>query len=229
MPELSAKSNSPNVKSMFDLKTNRNNQKLLQLAVDQISAKDRKLASVITRVGPCRILQKSTDSAFEALVQSIVSQQLSGQAAQSIFNRVKLLSGNARLPEPQFFVDAEDDVLRYAGLSRAKALSIRDLAQKMIDGQIPSIEEMIEMPEEEILRRLTAVRGIGRWTVEMLLMFRLGKLDVLPSTDLGVRKGFALTYGKKELPEPAHLEKFGERWRPYRSVASWYLWRALEF
>lgn len=131
-------------------------------------------------------------------------------------------------PPPQAFLTVTEDILRSAGLSRAKSLAIKDLALKASEGLIPSVEEMATLSDDELIERLTAVRGIGRWTVEMMLIFRLGRLDIMPATDYGVRKGFAFTYKTKDLPKPSELLEFGKKWKPYQSVASWYLWRACE-
>jgi DNA-3-methyladenine glycosylase II len=138
------------------------------------------------------------------------------------------LFGPKRFPTPADLLDIPPERLRAAGLSAAKTAALRDLATRTLDGTVPSLPRVRRMPDEEIIERLTLVRGVGRWTVEMLLIFKLGRPDVLPIGDLGVRKGFALTFGKRKLPEPAHMHHRGKRWRPYRSVASWYLWRALE-
>ena len=141
--------------------------------------------------------------------------------------RVLLLFGKSKL-DPHDIISAPLESLRGAGLSAAKTAAIRDLAAKTLDGTVPSLARLRRMTDEEIIERLIEVRGIGRWTVEMLLMFRLGRPDVLPVGDYAVRKGFALVYGLKEMPKPKELMEYGERWRPFRSVASWYMWRALE-
>jgi 3-methyladenine DNA glycosylase/8-oxoguanine DNA glycosylase len=138
------------------------------------------------------------------------------------------LFGGKRGVTPASIVKTSDPRLRGAGLSRAKVASVKDLAEKTLDGTVPSLARLQRMDDEEILTRLVSVRGIGRWTVEMLLIFRLGRPDVLPAGDLGVRRGFMLTYRKLELPPPAELLRHGQRWRPYRSVASWYLWRSVD-
>lgn len=129
-------------------------------------------------------------------------------------------------PEPHRFLEVSDELLRSAGLSRAKTAAIKDLSLKMIEGHVPSLDEMHKLSDEELIKRLSTIRGIGPWTVEMLLIFKLGRLNILPSTDYGVRKGFAFTYKTGDLPPPKALLEFGEKWQPYRTVASWYLWRA---
>ncbi|HYP53136.1 MAG TPA: hypothetical protein VEQ42_06325, partial [Pyrinomonadaceae bacterium] len=157
---------------------------------------------------------------------NIVYQQLHGTAAAAIHGRVLALFGGRLRPED--VLGARDEVLRGAGLSGAKLAALRDLAAKTADGTVPTLARLRRMPDEEIIGRLTQVRGLGRWTAEMLLIFSLGRPDVLPVGDFAVRKGFALAWGLKESPKPKELTEYGERWRPYRSVASWYLWRAVE-
>ena len=164
---------------------------------------------------------------FEALARNIVFQQLHGNAAEAIHRRVLALFGKKKL-YPQDILEASEERLRGAGLSAAKLAALKDLAAKTLDGTVPTLARLRRMEDEEIIERLVAVRGIGRWTVEMLLMFRLGRPDVLPVGDFGVRKGFSLAYGLEELPKPKELVHYGERWRPFRSVASWYMWRVNE-
>jgi O-6-methylguanine DNA methyltransferase len=198
-------------------------------AVEHVRASDPALARLIDAVGPFRMKLAGTQSLFVALAQAIVYQQLNGKAAATIFGRVcALFPHTPDGPTPEHVLRASDEKLRGAGLSRSKLLSLRDLARKSSDGEIPTLDEVRRMESEAIVERLTAVRGIGRWTVEMLLMFRLGRPDVLPADDYGIRKGFALTFKKRELPSRKDLEKRGARWKPYRTVASWYLWRAVE-
>lgn len=190
---------------------------------------DRRLGRVIEKVGPLRLELDHMLTPFEALAESIVYQQLTGKAAATIFARFKALYGGNRLPHPRYIVETPDSVLRSAGLSGAKSAALKDLAAKHADGLIPTLDQLHRMDNEEIVEKLTAVRGIGRWTVEMLLIFRLGRPDVLPCSDYGVRKGFARTYKRGDkLPTPKELEAAGEKWRPFRSVAAWYLWRATE-
>jgi DNA-3-methyladenine glycosylase II len=165
---------------------------------------------------------------FDALAESIAYQQLSGKAAATIFGRVRALYPKRKWLDPEQLLATPDETLRAAGLSRAKTAALKDLAAKTIDGTVPAGRALIRMSDDEIITRLTAVRGIGRWTVEMLLLFDLGRPDVWPVDDYGVRKGFAKTFGRRKLPTPKQLMKFGEKWRPYRSVAAWYFWRALD-
>ncbi|AUX22865.1 methylated-DNA--protein-cysteine methyltransferase [Sorangium cellulosum] len=198
-------------------------------AVAHVRASDAALARLIDAVGPFRMELKNTPSVFGALAEAIVYQQLTGKAAATIFARVCALFPRAHEGlTPERLLRAGDEQLRGAGLSRAKLLALRDLAEKARAGELPTIEEVHRMDDEAIVERLTKVRGIGRWTVEMLLIFRLGRPDVLPVGDYGVRNGFALAFRKRELPTPKALEARGARWRPYRTVASWYLWRAVD-
>ena len=199
------------------------------VAVAQLRASDAALARVIDAVGPFRMEIKRTPSVFLALAEAIVYQQLSGKAAATIFARVRALFPRARRGlTPEHILRASDEKLRAAGLSRAKLLSLRDLARKAADGEIPTLAEIHRLEDEAIIERLTAVRGVGRWSAEMFLMFRLGRPDVLPADDYGIRKGFAVAFGKRGLPARKDIDRRGARWRPYRTVASWYLWRALE-
>jgi 3-methyladenine DNA glycosylase/8-oxoguanine DNA glycosylase len=197
-------------------------------AVRHVSAKDARLAKLIERVGPLRLRLADLQSPFEALSESIVYQQLSGYAAAAIFARLVALFRPRKFPRPGDLLAMSDDRLRAAGLSRGKIAALRDLATKTIDGTVPQMRALRKLSDDEVVERLSAVRGIGRWTAEMLLIFRLGRPDVLPATDYGVRKGFARVYRKKELPTPKELLAAGEKWRPYRTVASWYFWRALD-
>jgi DNA-3-methyladenine glycosylase II len=196
-------------------------------AVRHLAAADPVLARLMKRVGPFALELRHMHSLFEALARNIVYQQLHGNAAAAIHRRVLELFGSKRL-RPVDVLAALDSDLRGAGLSGAKTAALKDLAAKTIDGTVPTLARLKRMDDEAIIERLTEVRGIGRWTVEMLLMFRLGRADVLPVGDYAVRKGFAVTYGLAEMPKPKELEQYAERWRPYRSVASWYMWRALE-
>jgi len=191
-----------------------------------LSARDRDLARLMRRVGPLRLELIDTKSAFGALAQAIVYQQLTGKAAATIFARVKALYPGRRLA-PAAVASTPDRRLRACGLSTAKTAALKDLAAKTASGAVPSLPRLRTMPDDEVVERLTAVRGIGRWTAEMFLIFRLGRPDVLPVGDYGVRKGFSIAFGGA-LPSPADVERRGERWRPYRTVASWYLWRAVD-
>ncbi len=197
-------------------------------AVRALSAADARLRALIERVGPCRLRVNALQSPFHALLEAITYQQLTGKAAETILRRVHALFHVRRLPRPEQVLSATPEALRGAGLSRAKVAAIQDLATKTLDGTVPTLARLRRMPDEEILERLTSIRGVGPWTVEMLLMFRLGRPDILPATDYGIRKGFQAAFRTRELPAPAVVLRRGERWRPYRTVASWYLWRAVD-
>jgi DNA-3-methyladenine glycosylase II len=197
-------------------------------AIKHLCGADKVLGKLIRKVGPCTMKPRTRRTPFEALVSAVTHQQLNGTAAQTILNRLIALYPGKRFPSPEDLLATPDERLRSAGLSRAKTAAIKDIASKTLQGIVPCSRVIAKMSNEEILERLTTVRGVGPWTVEMLLMFTLGRLDVLPVSDYGVRKGFALTYGLKELPTPRDLLAHGERWKPHRSTAAWYLWRAVE-
>ena len=198
------------------------------LACRHLAEADPTLGALIARVGPYLLRPQPTQSLFAAVARAIVYQQLSGSAAATILGRVKAIYAPKRFPTPRDILATPPERLRAAGLSTAKTAALRDLAQRSLDGTVPTMRRVRLLPDEEVVERLVQVRGVGRWTAEMLLMFRLGRGDVLPVSDLGVRKGFALTFGSRRLPAAITIERRAERWRPYRSVACWYLWRALE-
>ena len=198
-------------------------------AVEHLRTADPTLGRLINEVGPCGLRIAHASSVFAALTRAIVYQQLTGRAAATILARLHALFPRALDgPTPEQLLRASDEKLRSAGLSRGKILALRDLARRSRSGDIPPLEEAQHMNDAAIIERLTEVRGIGRWTAEMFLMFRLGRPDVLPVDDYGVRKGFAVAFGKRALPTREALARHGARWSPYRSVASWYLWRAAE-
>jgi DNA-3-methyladenine glycosylase II len=192
-----------------------------------LTRNDEPLARLIERVGGFEFKLDQCDSVYESLLEAIAYQSISRLAAAAIFARIRALGSNGTCPTPQELLRVPMRTLRKAGLSRAKILAVRDLAQKTIDSVVPSLADAEKMSDQELVDRLISVRGIGAWTVEMFLIFRLGRPDVLPIHDYGVQKGYALTYGKRRIPKPKELLKFGERWRPYRTVASWYMWRAV--
>jgi 3-methyladenine DNA glycosylase/8-oxoguanine DNA glycosylase len=189
---------------------------------------DKRLARVIEKVGEFKFKLDGCESVYESLLEAITHQSISGKAAVTIHGRIKALGANGICPTPEEILKMRAQVLRKAGLSKAKALAMKDLARKTVDGVVPTLGAARKLTDEELVERLISVRGIGAWTVEMFLIFRLGRPDVLPIHDYGVQKGFALTYGKKKIPKPRELAEFGERWRPYRTVASWYMWRAVQ-
>lgn len=204
-------------------------------ALAHLRARDPKLGALIDRVGPFRLRLDPWPSPFQSLVESIMYQQLHGKAAATIHGRVcDYFRGD---PTPQALIDTPDEILRGCGVSGNKIKALKDLAAKTLDGTVPSHAAIQKMSDADIVERLTEVRGIGPWTVEMLLIFRMGRPDILPVTDYGVRKGFALTFQRlpksrpieaSDLPKPDAITRRGERWRPFRSVASWYLWRACD-
>ena len=198
------------------------------LACRHLAEVDPTLGALIARAGPYRLRPQPTLSLFAAVARSIVYQQLSGMAAATILGRVRAIYAPKRFPTPRDILATPPQRLRAAGLSAAKTAALRDLAERSLDRTVPTMRRVRLMSDEEVVERLIQVRGVGRWTAEMLLMFRLGRSDVLPVSDLGIRKGFALTFGSRSLPAPVTIERRAERWRPYRSAACWYLWRALE-
>jgi O-6-methylguanine DNA methyltransferase len=209
------------------------------VAVRYLRSNDVTLARLMDRVGPFRMELKTATSIFGALAEAIVYQQLNGKVAATIYGRVCALFPNPRKdstlqafapqhPTPQQILGAPDEKLRGAGLSQAKMLALRDLAQKVGTGVIPTLSQAGSIDNETLIETLSSVRGVGRWTAEMLLMFRLGRGDVLPVDDFGVRKGYMLAWNCSEMPTRKELEIAGEVWKPYRTVASWYLWRATD-
>jgi DNA-3-methyladenine glycosylase II len=188
---------------------------------------DPVLANLIRTAGRFTHELNTEHTPFHALARAIAHQQLNGTAAQSIFGRFTGLYSTALL-EAELVLETPDAKMRAVGLSFAKIASIKDLAAKTLEGIVPPQEILHTLESEEIIERITQVRGIGRWTVEMLLMFRLGRPDILPVDDFGVRNGFRLAYGLRGMPTPRALAEYGARWAPYRSVAAWYLWRAVD-
>jgi 3-methyladenine DNA glycosylase/8-oxoguanine DNA glycosylase len=191
-----------------------------------LAATDPRIAQLIARSRHYDITPSLSLRPFDALAESIAYQQLSGKAAATIWGRVRALYPRKKYLDPKLVLATPDEKLRAAGLSSSKVAALKDLAAKTIDGTVPSARSLAKMTDEEIIERLITVRGIGRWTVEMLLLFDLGRRDVWPVHDHGVRKGFAKTFGRRKLPTPKQLMKLGEKWRPYRSAAAWYFWRA---
>lgn len=197
-------------------------------ATRHLGDRDEVLAGLIRDLKPFAIDVAEAESPYEVLLESIAFQSISGKAAATIYGRVKALGEAGRPPTPEAMLRLPPQKLRKAGLSGAKVAAMKDLAKKAVEGVVPGHDEAMRMSDEELVERLVSVRGIGAWTVEMFLIFRLGRPDVLPIHDLGVKKGWSVAYGKKHMPKPQELLKFGERWRPYRTVASWYMWRAFE-
>lgn len=200
----------------------------IQLADRELSLRDPVMKRLVRQFGPCGLRPKPRRSPFESLARAIANQQLNGKAAESILNRFIALFPGKKFPGPGDLAAVSDEAIRAAGFSRAKIAALRDLSEKTLNGTVPSAREFSRLSDEEVIERLVEVRGIGRWTVEMLLIFQLGRPDVLPADDFGVRTGYAKAYGLEELPRPKKLLELGEPWRPHRTVASWYLWRAAE-
>jgi DNA-3-methyladenine glycosylase II len=196
--------------------------------ITHLGEADPVMKQLIALAGPFAMAAREEHSPFEALARAIAHQQLHGKAAQSILNRFVSTCGQGSFPAPAALLALEDAALRACGFSFSKIAALRDLAAKTLSGIVPHHDALQGLADLEIIERLTAVRGIGRWTVEMLLMFQLRRPDVLPVDDFGVRYGFRLAYGLKKMPAPKLLAMYGERWAPYRSAAAWYLWRAVD-
>jgi DNA-3-methyladenine glycosylase II len=197
-----------------------------QNAIDHLRERDPKLARIIDRIGACELAPRTGGSHFDALVRAIVYQQLSGKAAATIHGRVEALYGD-RSPTPQEILATDDERLRAAGLSWQKISYIKDLATRVASGDL-AVESLDAMPDDEVITSLVRVKGIGRWSAQMFLMFRLGRPNILPDLDLGVQRGIQHAYRLPALPTPKDVLRIGERWAPYASVASWYMWRLLE-
>ena len=196
-------------------------------AVAALSAADARLALAIEKVGPCTLRPKKEGSHFDHLARAIVFQQLSGSAANTIYGRFMTQCGDGQPPTPDTILAHDELTMRACGLSNAKMLAIRDLARHVVDGRLP-LDRVEAMDDEAVIESLVQVRGVGRWTAQMFLMFRLWRPDVLPVLDLGVRKGAQRIYCMRTLPEAERLEKVAKAWRPHATVASWYCWRVLD-
>ena len=197
-------------------------------ALKHLSAVDPVMARLIRSAGPCRLEPELRRSTFQSLVLAVAHQQLNGTAANTILTRFKKLFPGRRFPRPEDLAGVTDAQIRACGFSFAKIAAIRDIAAKVRDGTIPASRHIAKLADEEIILRLTEARGVGRWTAEMLLIFQLGRADILPVGDFGVRNGFRLAYKKRAMPAPKALLAFGERWKPHRTTAAWYLWRAVD-
>jgi DNA-3-methyladenine glycosylase II len=197
-------------------------------ALKHLAAVDPVMARLIRKIGACSLEHEPWRSPFQSLVQAVAHQQLNGTAANTILTRFKKLFPGRKFPKPEDLATVTDEQIRACGFSFAKIRAIRDIAAKALDGTIPSSRKIGKMDDDEIIERLTAARGVGRWTVEMLLIFQLGRENVLPVDDFGVRNGFRLAYKKRAMPKPKDLLKFGARWRPHATTAAWYLWRAAD-
>ncbi|MDW8248922.1 MAG: DNA-3-methyladenine glycosylase [Myxococcales bacterium] len=196
-------------------------------SLDRLCRVDPALGEVIRRVGPCTLNPGRAESALDALVRSIVSQQLSGKAAATIYGRLRALFPRTSFPSAGVILAVEEERFRACGLSRQKLTYLRALCEQVRKGAL-DLDALASLSDEEVIHALTQVRGLGRWTAQMFLIFHLGRLDVWPAEDLGVRRGLALIRGHRSPLTPGEVRKHGERYRPYRSVAAWYLWRAAE-
>jgi DNA-3-methyladenine glycosylase II len=197
-------------------------------AISHLSKRCKVMRRLIRTIGPCTLAPETNRSPFQSLVSAVAHQQLNGTAAETILRRFRGLFPGKRFPSAAQIADVSDDALRACGFSWAKIAALRDIAAKTLDGTVPGSRAIRALPDEEIIERLTAVRGVGRWTVEMLLIFKLGRPDVLPVDDFGVRNGCRIAFGLDELPKPKELLALGERWRPHGTTAAWYLWRAAD-
>lgn len=194
----------------------------------QLARVDPVMRRLIRRHGPCRLDFQKRRPPFHSLVLAIAHQQLHAAAAEKILGRFRGLFPKRKFPKPEDLAAVTDSQLRACGFSMAKIRAIRDLTAKTLSGEVPGSRAIGKMDDEEIIQRLTSVRGVGRWTAEMLLIFQLGREDVLPVDDFGVRNGFGQAYRRGQMPSPSVLRRFGEIWRPYRTTAAWYLWRAAD-
>ena len=202
--------------------------RVIEQAVSHLRAADPVLDELIDRVGACRFSVARRLSPFQSLVNAVAHQQLHGAAARAILKRFLALYPESDFPSAAEVAATADRQLRAVGFSRGKIRCIRDLTAKTLEGVVPERRVIQRLDDEAVVQRLTAVHGVGRWTVEMLLMSTLGRPDVLPVDDYGIRAGFRIAYGMKSMPKPVTVRRRGERWRPYRTIASWYLWRATE-
>ncbi len=189
---------------------------------------DPVMRRLIREAGPFTLTPRARRSPFESLARAIANQQLHEKAADSILRRFVALFPARRFPQPADLLTMNEQAIRGAGFSQAKVAALRDLAAKTLDGTVPTGRVIKRLEDDAIVERLVAVRGVGRWTVEMLLIFQLGRPDVLPVDDFGVRNGFRIAYGRRAMPTPNEVLRYGERWRPYRTAAAWYLWRAAD-
>ncbi len=197
-------------------------------ALKYLADVDPVMARLIREIGPCELAPETWRSPFQSLVQAVAHQQLNGTAANTILTRFKKLFPGRKFPRPEDIATVTDEQIRACGFSFAKIRAIRDIAEKTLSGVVPTSRQIVKLSDDEIIERLTEVRGVGRWTVEMLLIFQLGRTDVLPVDDFGVRNGFRFAYKKRTMPKPKALLAHGRRWRPHGTTAAWYLWRAAD-
>lgn len=197
-------------------------------ATRYLATVDPVMRRLIYAIGPFTLKPRIGRSPFESLARAIAYQQLHEKAAESILKRFVALFPGRRFPRPEELLAVKTSAIKRSGFSRAKVLALRDLAAKTLDGTVPTGRVIRTLGDDEIVERLVEVRGIGRWTVEMLLIFQLGRPDVLPVDDFGVRSGFRIAYGCRAMPTPKDVLRYGERWKPHRTAAAWYLWRAAD-
>ena len=196
-------------------------------AVSHLSA-DPRFAALIRRVGRPRLNVDRKRGPYEALMRAIAHQQLHGRAAEAILRRFQALYPDEPFPRPESVLATSEEALRGCGFSGAKSAALRDICAKALDGTVPTRRASVRLSDAELIARLSGIRGVGRWTVEMLLIFTLGRPDVLPVDDFGVREGYRVLYELDAQPKPRELATLGEAWSPYRSFATWYLYRAVE-
>jgi DNA-3-methyladenine glycosylase II len=199
---------------------------LYQQAGNYLSELDTDWALLIERVGPCQLELQATREPYEALIRAIAFQQLHGRAAEAILKRFLALYPHRSFPLPEEILATENEVLRQCGFSARKLETIKRLAQASLEGQVPVLEQAKQLSNDELIKELTLLQGIGPWTVEMFLIFTLGRMDILPTHDFGVREGYKKMKALAQQPTPKALAQIGEPWSPYRSIAAWYLWRA---
>jgi DNA-3-methyladenine glycosylase II len=197
-------------------------------AAQHLARVDPVMRRLIRSVGSFTLMPRNRRTPFESLARAIAYQQLHDKAAESILKRFIALFPGRRFPKPDELLAMKSEAIRQAGFSHPKIAALRDLAAKTLDGTVPTNRVIRGLDDDAIVERLVAVRGIGRWTVEMLLIFQLGRPDVLPVDDFGVRNGFRIAYGLREMPTPKEVLRHGERWKPYRTAAAWFLWRAAD-
>lgn len=185
------------------------------------------MRTVIRAVGPCTLVPAKRPP-YESLIRAVANQQLHGKAAATILGRFCALHPSTKFPPPEAVAKMNDEALRGVGFSNAKVRAVKDIAEKAASGFIPTSRQLRDMTDDEIVDRLVQLRGVGRWTVEMMLIFQLGRPDVLPIDDFGVRAGYQVATNSKDPPKPKALLAYGDRWRPYRTIASWYLWQTAD-
>ena len=197
-------------------------------ALRHLASVDPVMRRLIREIGSCTLKPETRRPPFQSLVQAVAHQQLNGTAANTILARFRKLFPGRRFPRPEDLLQVTDAQIRACGFSFAKIAALRDIAAKTLDGTVPPSQRIAMLSDDEIVTRLTEIRGVGRWTVEMLLIFQLGRPDILPADDFGVRMGFRLAYKKRDLPTAREILAHGERWRPHCTTAAWYLWRAAD-